>query len=267
MRTLTFLFLMIFFSCQNNNQQLDKNKSKPESENMNILGLIGGTSWHSTIEYYKFINESVNGYFGNNTNPPLLVYTLNQAQVHKYQVENNWDGIADMLVDAGKRLQNAGAEKVMFCANTPHKVYEQVQKQLNCPIIHIADATAEKIKRQGIKKIVFLGTKYTMTEDFITQRIANKGIEVLTPKQPEVIEELHRIIIKELTYGEIIPESKKYVLDVIQSFVKQGVKGIVLGCTEFPLMIEDNDLQIPIFNTTEIHAKAGVNFILEDLNK
>lgn len=238
-----------------------------DGNNMKTLGLIGGTSWHSTIDYYRYINESVNEHFGNNTNPPLLVFTMNQAQVHKYQIENNWSGIADMLVEGGKRLQNAGAEKVMFCANTPHKVYEQVQKKLHCPIIHIADATAKKIKKRGIKKIVFLGTKYTMTEDFITKRIANKGIEVLTPKEPEVIEELHRIIIKELTYGKIIPASKKYVLHIIQSFIKQGANGVVLGCTEFPLMIEDNDLQIPIFNTTEIHAKAGVNFILEDLNQ
>ncbi len=238
-----------------------------DGNNMKTLGLIGGTSWHSTIDYYRYINESVNEHFGNNTNPPLLVFTMNQAQVHKYQIENNWSGIADMLVEGGKRLQNAGAEKVMFCANTPHKVYEQVQKKLHCPIIHIADATAKKIKKRGIKKIVFLGTKYTMTEDFITKRIANKGIEVLTPKEPEVIEELHRIIIKELTYGKIIPASKKYVLHIIQSFIKQGANGVVLGCTEFPLMIEDHDLQIPIFNTTEIHAKAGVNFILEDLNQ
>jgi len=141
-----------------------------------------------------------------------------------------------------------------------------VQEQLHCPIIHIGDATAEKIIRQGIKKVVFLGTKYTMTEDFLTQRIANKGIEVLAPEQPEVVEELHRIIIEELTYGKIIPKSKKYVLDIIQSFEQKGVQGIVLGCTEFPLMIEDADVQIPIFNTTEIHAKAGVNFILEDVN-
>ncbi len=266
MRYLTYLLVFAFFSCQNSEAELNTNSTLPANENMKVLGLIGGTSWHSTIEYYRYINESVNQHFGNNTNPPLMVYTLNQAKVHKYQVENNWSGIADMLVEGGKRLENAGVEKLMFCANTPHKVYEEVQRQLNTPVLHIADATAENIKKRGIKKVCFLGTKYTMTEDFITQRIAKNGIEVFVPKQPEVIEELHRIIMKELTYGKILPESKKYVLDVIQSFVDQGVTGVVLGCTEFPLMIDETDLQIPIFNTTKIHAKAGVDFILQDLS-
>jgi aspartate racemase len=264
MRILTFLLLISLCCCQNIKPESNNKKEIAQSDNMNRLGLIGGTSWHSTIEYYKIINGSVNEHFGNNTNPPLLVYTINQAKVHKYQVENNWSGIADMLVEAGKRLQNAGAENLMFCANTPHKVYDQVEAQLSVPILHIANATADRIKKSGIDKVCFLGTKYTMTEDFITQRIASNGIEVLVPKQDDIVEELHRIIIEELTYGEITPMSKKYVLDVIQSFVDQGAKGVILGCTEFPLMINESDLEIPIFNTTEIHAKAGVEFILNN---
>lgn len=231
---------------------------------MKVLGLIGGTSWHSTIDYYRYINEAVNEHFGDNTNPPLMVFTMDQAKVHKYQVEDNWSGIADMLVEGGRRLQNAGAEKLLFCANTPHKVYGQVEHQLSVPIIHIADATAENIKERGIEKVCFLGTKYSMTEDFITKRIADNGIEVLVPDDAKVIDELHRIIIEELTYGEIVPASKKYVLEVIQSFVDQGVKGIILGCTEFPLMIKEDDLEIPLFNTTEIHANAAVDYILEE---
>lgn len=265
MRYLCFVFLITFLSCQNSGGE-SKNLTKSTSNhNMNRLGLIGGTSWHSTIEYYRYINETVNAHFGNNTNPPLMVYTVNQALVHKNQIDGNWSGIADLLIDAGKRLENGGAKKLMFCANTPHKVYEEVQNQLNIPILHIADATAQNIKERGVKKVCFLGTKYTMTEDFITKRLATKGIEVFVPKEPEIIDELHRIIIKELTYGKIVPESKKYVLDVIQSFVEKGVTGVVLGCTEFPLMIEENDLQIPIFNTTLIHAEAGVNYILENV--
>lgn len=264
MRYLSLLLLMTLLSCKNSKTELKKQSILPENKNMKSLGLIGGTSWHSTIEYYRYINESVNEHFGNNTNPPLLVYTLNQAKVHQYQIENNWSGIADMLVEGGKRLQNAGAESLMFCANTPHKVYEEVEQQLNKPILHIADATAKEIKKRGIKKVCFLGTKYTMTEDFITKRIAENDIEVLVPTAPTIIDELHRIIMKELTYGKIIPESKKYVLNVIQSFIDQGVSGVILGCTEFPLMIEEKDLEIPIFNTTKIHAKAGVDYILED---
>lgn len=266
MKYISVILLLSLSSCQNSPiPEKNNTTTYTQNKNMKVLGLIGGTSWHSTIEYYKFINESVNEHFGNNTNPPLAVFTIDQAQVHKYQIENNWSGIADMLIEAGKRLEAAGAEKLMFCANTPHKVFNDVEKQLNVPIIHIADATTTSIKKQGIKKLCFLGTKYSMTEDFITKRIANNGIEVLAPSQPEVIDELHRIIIEELTYGKIIPESKEYVLDVIHSFGEQGARGVILGCTEFPLMINQEDLEIPIFNTTDIHAQAGVDFILEKM--
>ena len=229
---------------------------------MSVLGLIGGTSWHSTIEYYKYINQYVNNHFGDNTNPPLLVYTLNQSLIHRYQIEANWNGIADLLIHAGKSLKNAGAEMLMFCANTPHKVYDDVKQKIDVPILHIADATAEAINSIDITKVCFLGTKYTMLEDFVTKRIADNHIEVYTPKEKTTIDELHRIIQKELTYGKIIAPSKAYVIQVIQSMLDIGAEAVVLGCTEFPLMIKENDLDIPILNTTEIHARAGAEFIL-----
>lgn len=234
---------------------------------MRTLGLIGGTSWHSTIEYYRYINQQVNDYFGDNTNPPLLVYTLNQSLIHQFQIESKWSEIANLLTNAARSLEKAGAEKVMFCANTPHKVYDMVEQEINIPMLHIADATAEVIHSLGIKKVCFLGTKYSMMEDFITQRIANNNIEVFIPERNTDISELHRIIQKELTYGKVIPRSKNFVLDVIQSLVDKGAEGVVLGCTEFPLMIKENDLKIPIFNTTEIHATAGTDFILQDLKR
>jgi len=156
---------------------------------------------------------------------------------------------------------------LMFCANTPHKVYQLVQAKIDTPILHIADATTEAIKSENLNKICFLGTRYSMTEPFIRERIAKNEIEVLAPSQEKVVKELHRIIQEELTYGKIYPHSKNYVIDIIQSFVDMGAQGVILGCTEFPLMIEEGDLQIPIFNTTEIHAKAGVSFILENLNR
>lgn len=231
---------------------------------MNKLGLIGGTSWHSTVEYYKYINQYVNDHFGNNTNPPLLVYTINQCLVHQYQRENNWEGIADMLIEAGQGLERAGAEKLIFCANTPHKVYNLVQAAVDRPILHIADATAKRIKKQGLHKVCFLGTKYSMTDTFISTRLEENGLEVLMPKDKNTIEELHRIIQEELTYGNIIPKSKVYVSNVIQSFMENGAEGAVLGCTEFPLMFKENELSIPMFNTTLIHALAGARFILND---
>jgi aspartate racemase len=258
------LVLLVAIAC---NKPIEKIKvlnenSKMNHKDMKILGLIGGTSWHSTIEYYAAINQSINDYYGNNTNPPLLVYTLNQAEVHRFQKEDKWDSIAGMLTEAALSLNKAGAESVMFCANTPHKVYQTVQGQLDFPVIHIADATAKAIHNKGIKSVGFIGTIYTMEADFVTKRIADNGIEVLVPEDKVVLNELHRIIQEELTYGEVKPESKAYVLEVIQGFVDKGAEGIVLGCTEFPLMIFDEDLDIPAFNTTDIHAMAGVNYIL-----
>ena len=229
---------------------------------MKTLGLIGGTSWHSTIEYYRYINQYVNIHFGDNTNPPLLICNLNQSLIHQYQIESNWDDIAELLIKAGESLQNAGAESLMFCANTPHKVYNSVALKINIPILHIADATAKAINSKGIKKVCFLGTKYTMEEDFVTQRIRDNGIEVIVPTNNNAIDELHRIIQKELTYGNITSKSKEFVINVIKSLVNLGAEGVVLGCTEFPLIIKENDLKIPIFNTTKIHAIAGAVFTL-----
>lgn len=229
---------------------------------MRRLGLIGGTSWHSTAEYYRNINQSVNDHFGDNTNPPLLLYNLNQSLIHKHQVDDQWDKVAELIIDAGLRLEAGGAEAIMLCANTPHKVFEIVERQLHVPIIHIADATAAAIKSQGLIKVCFLGTKFSMEQEFITGRIGLSDIDVLVPSSKAEIEELHRIIQQELTFGKIIPSSKQYVLEAIKSMTDRGAEGVILGCTEFPLMIDSDDLSIPIFNTTEIHSQAAVDLIL-----
>lgn len=229
---------------------------------MRKFGLIGGTSWHSTIEYYRTINQAVNEHFGDNTNPPLLVYTMNQSAVHQYQRDNNWDAIAQGFAEAGKSLQQAGAEAVMFCANTPHKIFNEVEAQLDVPMLHITDATSEAIKAQNLSRVCFIGTKYSMMEDFLLNRFSQHHIDVLAPTDTNEINELHRIIQKELTFGEIKPASKQYVLDSISRMLEKGAEGVVLGCTEFPLMLSQDDLTVPIFNTTIIHSQAAVEFIL-----
>ncbi len=231
--------------------------------NMRKLGLIGGTSWHSTIEYYREINTAVNNHFGDNTNPPLLVYTLNQSKIHRFQTENKWGSIAEEIVSAAQSLIRAGAEKVILCANTPHKVYHLVQRQIKVPILHIGDAIAKAISAKGIRSVCFIGTKFSMTDDFVTGRISSYNIDVLVPDSNGVIDELHRIIQEELTYGKVIEKSKTYVLHHVDEMVEKGAQGVVLGCTEFPLMIADEDLNIPSFNTTKIHAQAAVDFILK----
>ncbi|WP_208888598.1 aspartate/glutamate racemase family protein [Polaribacter sejongensis] len=272
MKNFLYCFMIIMhLSCgnskDNNKQKLvdssfQLNQKKTTVKDMNTLGLLGGTSWHSTVEYYAAINQSINDYYGNNTNPPLLVYTLNQAEIHRFQKIDKWDSIAGMLTDGALSLRKGGAEAVMFCANTPHKVFDIVQSQLDFPIIHIGDATAKAILKKEVKSVGFLGTIYTMEGDFITKRIADNGINVLVPEEKEVLIELQRIIEEELTYGVVKPASKTYVLNVIKGLVDRGAEGVVLGCTEFPLMIFDEDLEIPIFDTTEIHSMAAVDFIL-----
>ena len=263
-KLITLILLIVsFFFISNCISKSNNTSIKKDKKNMKTLGLIGGTSWHSTIEYYRSINESVNSHFKNNTNPPLIVYTLNQAEIHRFQKENKWDSIADMISIAGLKLKDAGVEAVMFCANTPHKVYNQVEEQIKpIQIIHIADATAKAIKKKQVTKIGFIGTKYSMEDDFISKRIENNGIEVLVPTNKETINELQRIIEDELTYGNIKASSKAYVMDVLQTMIDKGANGLVLGCTEFPLMLSEDDFSIPIFNTTLIHSQAAVDFIL-----
>lgn len=229
---------------------------------MRTLGLVGGTSWHSTIKYYQDINLAVNEYFGNNTNPPLILYNLNQATIHHHQKENQWDRIAEIVFDAGKRLQMAGAEAILFCANTTHKVFEPVSYNLEIPVLHISDAIAKAINGLNLRKVCFIGTKFSMAEGFVTERIAKSNVEVLTPGDSEVIEKLHSIIHKELVHGNIVPSSKRFVLDCIKQMLDLGAEGVVLGCTEFPLMIESADLNVPIFDTVRIHSKAATDFIL-----
>jgi aspartate racemase len=268
-RSLIIIFLLIIkpLCFSNCTSKPSKKALKEDPKAMKTLGLIGGTSWHSTIDYYRTINESVNLHFGNNTNPPLLVYTIDQAKVHRFQKENKWDSIADMLSYAGLKLKAAGAEAVLFCANTPHKVYDQVQENLkDISIIHVADATVKAVKNKDLSKVGFIGTKYSMEEDFITKRIESNGIEVLVPKDKAIINELQRIIAEELTYGVVKADSKEYVINVLQTMIDNGANGLILGCTEFPLMISQDDFSIPVFNTSLIHSKAAVNFILKQEN-
>lgn len=227
------------------------------------LGLIGGISWHSTVEYYRYINQIVNNYFNNNTNPPLILLNLDQYYIHSLQQSGNWDSIAAMLIEACDKLQQAGASSVIFCANTPHKVYDEVQRNSAIPILHIAHAIGMNIKKRGLCKVGLIGTIFTMEESFITEILRDDyNITVIVPEKEENRKRLHTIIQNELSHGIINPETKKYILDQLMLLEKRGAEGIILGCTEFPLIIKQNDLEIPIFNTTLMHAQMGADFIL-----
>ena len=235
----------------------------PAPSDMKTLGLIGGTSWYSTLEYYRNINTAVNDAYGNNTNPPLLLYNLNQHEIHELQKDNHWDAIAALLTEAAVRLRAAGAQGIMFCANTPHKVYAQVAKNIDLPILHIADATGAAIRSKSLHKVGLIGTLYTMEDGFIAERLKQRyGIETVVPRDSAARQELHRIIQHELDVGVFKADSKKYVLQQIEELRRRGAQGIVLGCTEFPLIIKSADVSVPIFDTTLLHSQMAVDFIL-----
>jgi len=230
---------------------------------MNTLGLIGGTSWHSTVEYYSYINQTVNTRFDNNTNPPLVLINLDQHHIHQLQQLGRWDSIANILTGACRRLEKAGSKAVLFCANTPHKVYDEVQMHSAIPILHIADATGVAIKRKNLHKVGLIGTVFTMEEPFIAKILKGKyHIEVIVPDKKEDRIQLHAMIQNELSLGILNPETKRYILNQIALLKARGAEGIILGCTEFPLIIGEKDLDIPVFNTTLLHAQMGVDFIL-----
>lgn len=235
----------------------------PLASDMKTLGLIGGTSWYSTVEYYRSINEAVNDAYGNSTNPPLLLYNMNQQKIHELQASGQWEEIATLLIETARRLRAGGAQGILFCANTPHKVYAQVARNIDLPILHIGDATGLAIRNSGLKKVGLIGTLYTMEDGFMADWLKDHyGIDTLVPGSDSARKELHRIIQEELGRGIFKPESKKYVLQQIDELHKRGAQGIVLGCTEFPLIIKPSDVSIPVFDTTRLHSQMAVDFIL-----
>lgn len=235
----------------------------PPPANMKVLGLIGGTSWYSTVDYYRYINKTVNDAYGNSTNPPLILVNLNQERIHELQAENKWDEIAHIFSDAVGRLRSSGAQGILFCSNTSHKVYSQVTRTTDIPILHIGDATGRAIRQKGLTKVGVIGTQYTMEDSFMADWLKQHyGIDTLVPESSDARKELHRIIQKELSLGIFKPASKKYVLQQIEELRKRGAQGIVLACTEFPLIIKPVDVHMPVFDTTLLHSQMAVDFIL-----
>ena len=234
---------------------------------MKPIGLIGGISWHATVHYYSYINQAVNEHFGDNTNPPILIYNVNQSQMHQYQKDGNWAAISELILEAGRKLHNAGADMVFICSNTTHKVYNEVQHQLRVPLLHMGDAVAEKIIQLGMTKVGFIGTIFGMNDPFLTDRIRSFGIEVILPETQETKEALHRIIHEELTYKKIFPESKQYIKDIIYDLKDKGAQAIILGCTEYSLILNNSDTEITLLDTISIHAQKAVDFILEEADE
>jgi aspartate racemase len=235
----------------------------PPTSDMKMLGLIGGTAWYSTVEYYTYVNRAVNEAYGNSTNPPLILYNMNQQKIHDLQAANDWEGIAALYTQAAMRLRASGAQGIVFCANTPHKIYAQVARRVDIPILHIADATGVAIRKAKLKKVGVIGTLYTMKDGFIGDWLKEHyGINTIVPGSADSQRELQRIIQQELQRGIFKRTSRNYVLGQIEELRKRGAEGIVLACTEFPLIIRPEDVRVPVFDTTLLHSQMAVDFIL-----
>ena len=229
---------------------------------MKTIGMIGGMSWESSIEYYRIINETVRAELGGLHSAKSIIYSVEFAEIEALQHKDRWDEAAKILSDAARSIESGGADFAIICTNTMHKLYDILQQNIQIPILHIADATAESIKAEGIQKIALLGTRFTMEENFYKGRLMdNYELDVIIPDS-EYMEIVHHIIYDELCAGIIRSESKQKYADIIQRLVRNGAEGIILGCTEIGLLVKQEDSSVPLFDTTEIHAKAAVNYAL-----
>lgn len=230
---------------------------------MKTIGLIGGMSWESSVEYYRIINETVRAKLGGLHSAKSIMYSVDFNEIEELQHQGRWKEATELMISAAKSVENGGAHFVLICTNTMHKMADDVQKHIGIPLLHIADSTAEKIKNQGIRKIGLLGTKFTMEEDFYKGRLAKKhGLEVLIPQESDR-EIVHRVIYDELCLGEIKHSSKEQFKRIMNNLLRNGAEGIILGCTEIGLLVGEEDCQVSLFDTTKIHAVAAVEYALE----
>lgn len=223
---------------------------------MKTIGLIGGMSWESTVTYYKIINNIVKENLGGLNSAKIILYSVNFKEIEDCQVSGDWDKSGAILAEAAKKLENAGADFVLICTNTMHKVSDVVASAISIPLLHIADVTAEALKSKNISKVALLGTKYTMEQDFYKSRLIANGIEVLIPSEKDRII-INDIIFKELCLGKILEKSKMKFLEIIDDLSARGAAGAVLGCTEIGMLINQKDTESPLFDTAEIHAGAA----------
>lgn len=230
---------------------------------MKVIGLIGGMSWESSIEYYRIINEATRARLGGLHSAKSLMVSVDFADVERLQHQGQWGAAAQALIAAAKALENGGADFVVLCTNTMHKVADEIQANVKIPFLHIADATAQRVRASGIQTIGLLGTRFTMEEEFYKGRLSQRyGLTVQIPNAPER-EIIHHVIYDDLVVGKIRPESKAQYVSIIERMVKQGAEGVILGCTEIGLLIHDHDSPVPLFDTTRIHAEAAVVYALQ----
>jgi len=228
---------------------------------MKTIGLIGGTRWISTVEYYTHINRMVNERLGGNNSAKILLYSINFEDFNPPSGAAGWETAAEMFSKIAKGLESGGAKCLLLCANTPYMMADDIQQSINIPLIHIAEVTAEEIMKQNITKVALLGTKVTMEQTFFKNKLEEKGIESVIPNSLDR-EFISETIFNELGKGIFRPGTKKRYLQIIDELKNQGADGVILGCTEIPLIIKQSDCYITTFDTTHIHANAAVDFAL-----
>ncbi len=232
---------------------------------MKIIGLIGGISWESSLEYYRIINEIVKKRVGEYHSARILMFSTDFNEIAMLQDKGDWVGITSIITDIAQLLERSGAHILLICSNTIHKIADIVQNKIHIPLIHIVDTTAENIKDYNLKKVGLLGTIITMEEDYFKRRLTEKyGIEVIVPNKEEQ-KIVHNIIFNELVLGKINSRSKELIKKVILQLKKNGAEGIILGCTELPLLIKQNEINVPLFDTLTIHATAAVNLAMNEI--
>ena len=230
---------------------------------MRKLGLIGGMSWYSTELYYARINKQVVKRTGGTCNAPLVLESLNFCDIAKATSDQDWDHVAEVLIAAAQRLEVAGATAILICANSMHKVYERVEQAISIPLIHIADAVGTKMKTDGVQSAALLGTANVMAENWYRQRLVKHGV-TLMPAEMDDVQDLDRIIYDELMLGQVKRESERTLKSIITEIDQEGIKAVVLGCTELCMIVDTKANVLPIYDSTEIHADAGVEWILGD---
>ncbi len=232
---------------------------------MRTIGLIAGMSWESSAEYYRILNEEVARRLGGLHSAKIVMISIDFARLEAQQTSNRWDEAAADLAQAARQLERAGAECVLICANTMHKAAPAVQTAVGIPLLHIADAAGERARAAGLSKVALLGTRYTMEEGFLKDRLSERfGLEVLIPGKIER-DLIHRVIFEELVLGRILPKSKATYLRIIDDLAAQGAQGIILGCTEIGLLIQQSDRpDVPFFDTVRVHAEAAVDWALQE---
>ncbi|WHY13322.1 amino acid racemase [Peribacillus frigoritolerans] len=229
---------------------------------MKTIGLIGGMSWESSLEYYRIINEEVKAKLGGLHSAKCILYSVDFEEIERCQAEGDWESSGKLLGDAALSLEKAGAEMILICTNTMHKVIGYIEEKVSLPILHIADSTAKQIQKSKISTVGLLGTKYTMEQDFYKTRIETNGIKVLIPSE-EDRKVINKVIYEELCLGEIQQSSRDYYKKVIKGLVDDGAEGIILGCTEIGLLVKPEDSKVPLFDTAVIHAIESVNMAME----